>query len=63
VVEDLLDRSVVDAWRVEEAEKRAKAAHQTTATQPSKKKKSVQKAVKVAEDAGSSLRGWDSTDY
>ncbi|AYM65675.1 hypothetical protein G6L68_24790 [Agrobacterium fabrum] len=64
VVEDLLDRGVVDEWRVEDAEakaeKRAKAAYQRARL--SKKKKQTKKDQNVTEHPASSLQGWDDFD-
>ncbi|WP_429925656.1 hypothetical protein ACQY1H_23410 (plasmid) [Agrobacterium vitis] len=63
VVEDLLDRGVIDEWRVEDAEakaeKRAKAAYQRKVTRLSKKKKREKNADEGIENPTSSLRGWD----
>jgi len=61
VVEDLLDRGVIDEWRVEDAkaEKRAKAAYQRKVARLSKKKKQTKKDQKVTEHPASSLQGWD----
>lgn len=64
VVEDFLDRGVVDEWRVEDAEakaeKRAKAAYQRARL--SKKKKQTKKDQNVTEHPASSLQGWDDFD-
>ncbi|CAN7726015.1 hypothetical protein [Neorhizobium sp. LjRoot104] len=66
VVEDLLDRGVIDEWRVEDAEakaeKRAKAAYQRKVTRLAKKKKQTKKADKATVDPASSLQGWDDFD-
>jgi hypothetical protein len=65
VVEDLLDRGVIDEWRVEDAEekaeKRAKAAYQRKVTRLSKKKKQAKK-TDGTKDSASSLQGWDDFD-
>lgn len=66
VVEDLLDRGVIDEWRVEDAEakaeKRAKAAYQRKVTRLSKKKKQAKKPDDGTQDPASSLQGWDDFD-
>ncbi|WP_075289333.1 hypothetical protein [Pararhizobium arenae] len=66
VVEDLLDRGVVDEWRVEDAEakaeKRAKAAYQSKVTRLSKKKKQEKKTDEGTDDLTSNLRGWEDFD-
>lgn len=66
VVEDLLDRGVIDEWRVEDAEakaeKRAKAAYQRKVARLSKKKKQTKRNQKVTEHPASSLQGWDDFD-
>jgi hypothetical protein len=66
VVEDLLDRGVIDEWRVEDAEakaeKRAKAAYQRKVTRLAKKKKQSKKPDDGTHDPVSSLQGWDDFD-
>lgn len=63
VVEDLLDRSAIDEWRVEDAEakaeKRAKAAYERKVARLAKKKEQTKKADRATEDPASSLQGWD----
>jgi hypothetical protein len=67
IVEDLLDRGVVDEWRVQDAE--AKAEKRQTKAYEAKLKKSLTnraKAKKVkkkkTDDEASQLRGWDEFD-
>lgn len=66
VVEDLLDRGVIDEWRVEDAEakaeKRAKAAYQAKVTRLAKKKKPAKKADEGSQDPAPGLRGWEDFD-
>lgn len=66
VVEDLLDRAVVDEWRVEEAEakaeKREKAAYQRRLNALEKRPKSRKKANSDVEDEAIELRGWEDFD-
>jgi len=66
IVEDLLDRGVIDEWRIEDAEakaaKRAKAAYQRQATRVAIKKKQTEKAAEATEDPASSLQGWEDFD-
>jgi len=66
VVEDLLDRGVIDEWRVEDAEakaeKRAKAAYQRKVARLAKKKKQAKKTDDSNQDSASSLQGWDDFD-
>lgn len=67
VVEDLLDRGVVDEWRVEDAE--AKAEKRQKKAYEAKLKRSLKTRAKTKEakreepdDAASQLRGWDEFD-
>lgn len=66
VVEDLLDRGIIDEWRVEDAEakaeKRAKTAYQRKVTRLAKKKKQAKKPDDSNQDSASSLQGWDDFD-
>lgn len=66
IVEDLLDRGVIDEWRIEDAEakaaKRAKAAYQRQVTRVAIKKKQTKKAAEATEDPASSLQGWEDFD-
>ncbi|TNM65249.1 hypothetical protein [Aliirhizobium smilacinae] len=67
VVEDLLDRGIVDEWREEDAEakaeKRRRAAYQAKLTRSLKKaQKASKKAKRDTEDAAPTLRGWDEFD-
>jgi hypothetical protein len=63
VVEDLLDRGVVDEWREEDAaakaENRRRAAYQAKLTRSLKKQEKVKQADPKAEDAATGLSGWD----
>ncbi len=66
VVEDLLDRGVIDEWRVEDdeakAERRAKTAYQRKVTRLAKKKKQAKNADDSNQGSASSLQGWDDFD-
>ena len=67
VVEDLLDRGVVDEWREEDAEakaeKRRRAAYQAKLTRSLKKAQKASKKPKSdAEDQNVKLRGWEEFD-
>jgi hypothetical protein len=63
VVEDLLDRGVVDEWRVEDAEtkaeKRRRAAYQAKLTRSLKKVNKRTTKDLGTEEAASELRGWE----
>jgi hypothetical protein len=65
MVEDLLDRGLVDAWREEDAEakaeKRRKQAYQAKLTR-SLKKKPGRKTDRNVDDAATKLRGWEEFD-
>jgi hypothetical protein len=65
VVEDLLDRGVVDEWRVEDAEakaeKRRRAAYQAKLTR-SLKKKVAKRPTTSCDDPASKLGGWEEFD-
>lgn len=65
VVEDLLDRGVVDEWRVEDAEakaeKRRRAAYQAKLTR-SLKKKVAKRPTTSSDDPASKLGGWEEFD-
>jgi hypothetical protein len=67
IVEDLLDRGVVDEWREEDieakAEKRRRAAYQAKLTRSLKKaKKAPKKPEREPEDTALELRGWEEFD-
>ncbi|MQY47584.1 hypothetical protein GAO09_16235 [Rhizobiales bacterium RZME27] len=67
VVEDLLDRGVVDEWREEDieakAEKRRRAAYQAKLTRSLKKaKKASKKSAREPDEAIPELRGWEEFD-
>lgn len=68
VVEDLLDRGVVEEWRVEDAEakaeKRQRAAYQTNLTRSLKKGAATRpkNSEESAKDPTSKLRGWEEFD-
>ncbi|MEB2846997.1 hypothetical protein [Endobacterium cereale] len=67
VVEDLLDRGVVDEWREEDieakAEKRRRAAYQAKLTRSLKKaKKASKKSARELDEAIPELRGWEEFD-
>ncbi|MCJ2874458.1 hypothetical protein JUM41_09455 [Rhizobium pusense] len=67
VVEDLLDRGVVEEWRVEDAEvkaeKRQKAAYQRRLARSLKKKmKPGEKAGQKVDEGAADLRGWGEFD-
>jgi hypothetical protein len=63
VVEDLLDRGAVDAWREDDAaakaENRRRAAYQAKLTRSLRNKQKSKRAKHEAEDAAASLNGWD----
>lgn len=65
VVEDLLDRGIVDEWRVEDAEakaeKRRRAAYQAKLTR-SLKKKVAKRPTTSSDDPASKLGGWEEFD-
>lgn len=62
VVEDLLDRGVVDEWREEDAaakaENRRRAAYQAKLTRSLKKEEKA-KETERADEATTGLSGWD----
>jgi hypothetical protein len=67
VVEDLLDRGVVDEWREEDAEakaeKRRQAAYKAKLTRSLKKARKVsKKPQRDPDDPAPNLRGWDDFD-
>jgi hypothetical protein len=67
VVEDLLDRGVVDEWREEDeeakAEKRRRAAYQAKLTRSLKKARKAPKKLKPdPDDQALKLRGWEDFD-
>ncbi len=67
VVEDLLDRGVIDEWRVEDAEakaeKRQKKAYEAKLKTSLKKRAKTKKVEKEkVDDAASQLRGWEEFD-
>jgi len=67
VVEDLLDRAVVDEWREEDAtaaaENRRQAAYKAKLTRSLKKAAKASKASKgSSDDPAAKLRGWDEFD-
>lgn len=67
VVEDLLDRGVVDEWREEDAEakaeKKLRAAYQAKLTRLLKKnQKASKKRKRDADDQNVKLRGWEDFD-
>ncbi|PDT15477.1 hypothetical protein CO670_17725 [Rhizobium sp. J15] len=63
IIEDLLDRCAVDAWREDDAaakaENRRRAAYQAKVTRSLKKQAKTEQADPVAEDAMNGLSGWD----
>jgi len=63
VVEDLLDRGAVDAWREDDAaakaENRRRAAYQAKLTRSLRNKQKSKRAKHEADDAAASLNGWD----
>ncbi|MBX4998821.1 hypothetical protein [Rhizobium lentis] len=63
VVEDLLDRGVVEEWREEDAaaraENRRRAAYQAKLTRSLKGKEKVKAADPNADDAATGLSGWE----
>lgn len=63
MVEDLLDRNVIDEWRVEDAEakveKRQRAAYQGKLKRTLKKKVGKETNVSGKSDESPDLRGWD----
>lgn len=66
VVEDLLDRGVVDEWRVEDAEAKAEkrliTAYQAKLAKSAKRAKKKKVEPTDAEDGASQLRGWEEFD-
>ncbi len=63
IVEDLLDRAIVDEWREEDAaakaENRRRAAYQAKLTRSLKKQGTAERTGQNAEDAAHGLSGWD----
>ncbi|MDM9628551.1 hypothetical protein QTL95_21875 [Rhizobium sp. S152] len=66
VVEDLLDRGIVDEWRVEDAEakaeKRRRTAYEAKLAKSAKAAKKKKVKPTKADDAASQLRGWEEFD-
>ncbi len=63
VVEDLLDRGVVDEWRVEDAEAKAEkrrwTAHQSKPARDPKKRAGESKKAASPDEYDTDLRGWE----